>query len=116
MAPWAGRIKEGLITNSAGQQIQLPATIDPPHALHGFGLISSWQEIGPGRSLLHLPSPYGDATVEQKIEVLDDAIRWSLEYEPNGCDLPAWLGFHPWFARDLERVAAPRLNLMQQRC
>ena len=34
MAPWAGRIKEGLITNSAGQQIQLPATIDPPHALH----------------------------------------------------------------------------------
>jgi aldose 1-epimerase len=50
---------------------------------------------------LHLPSPYGDATVEQKIEVLDDAIRWSLEYEPNGCDLPAWLGFHPWFARDL---------------
>ena len=60
MAPWAGRIKEGLITNSAGQQIQLPATIDPPHALHGFGLISSWQEIGPGRSLLHLPSPYGD--------------------------------------------------------
>jgi galactose mutarotase-like enzyme len=38
MAPWAGRIKEGLITNSAGQQIQLPATIDPPHALHGFGL------------------------------------------------------------------------------
>ena len=36
MAPWAGRIKEGLITNSAGQQIQLPATIDPPHALHGL--------------------------------------------------------------------------------
>ena len=102
MAPWAGRIKEGLITNSAGQQIQLPATIDPPHALHGFGLISSWQEIGPGRSLLHLPSPYGNATVEQKIEVLDDAVRWSLEYDDNGCDLPAWLGFHPWFARDLE--------------
>jgi aldose 1-epimerase len=36
MAPWAGRIKEGLITNSAGQQIQLPATIDPPHALAWF--------------------------------------------------------------------------------
>ena len=101
MAPWAGRIKEGLITNSAGQQIQLPATIDPPHAIHGFGVISSWQEIGPGRSLLHLPSPYGNATVEQKIEVLDDAIRWSLEYDANGCDLPAWMGMHPWFARDL---------------
>ena len=103
MAPWAGRIKEGLITNSAGQQIQLPATIDPPHALHGFGLISSWQEIGPGRSLLHLPSPYGDATVEQKIEILDNAVRWSLEYEPGDCDMPAWMGFHPWFPRELDR-------------
>ena len=55
-------------------------------------------------------SPYGDATVEQKIEVLDDAIRWSLEYEPNGCDLPAWLGFHPWFARDLERGGSAEIE------
>jgi len=78
MAPWAGRINEGLITNTKGESFQLPATIDPPHALHGFGLISSWQEIGPGRSLLHLPAPYNGATVEQRIEVLDDAVRWSL--------------------------------------
>ena len=74
MAPWAGRINEGLIKDAQGQEFQLPATIDPPHALHGFGLISSWQEIGPGRSLLHLPAPYNGATVEQSIEVLDDAV------------------------------------------
>jgi aldose 1-epimerase len=103
MAPWAGRINEGLITNAKGDSFQLPATIDPPHALHGFGLISSWQEIGPGRSLLHLPAPYNGATVEQRIEVLDDAVRWSLEYDANGCDLPVWMGMHPWFARDLDR-------------
>jgi aldose 1-epimerase len=41
--------------------------------------------------------------VEQTIEVLDDAIRWSLEYDDHGCDLPFWLGMHPWFPRDLER-------------
>jgi aldose 1-epimerase len=75
----------------------------PPHAIHGFGFVSSWQEIGPGRSLLHLPKPYGSATVEQKVEVLDDAIRWSLEYDAGDCDLPAWLGFHPWFPRELDR-------------
>ena len=51
MAPWAGRIKEGLITNSAGQQIQLPATIDPPHALHGFGCCVVEQPITPERVL-----------------------------------------------------------------
>ena len=32
------------------------------------------------------------ATVEQTIEVLDDAIRWSLEYDDNGCDIPVWMG------------------------
>jgi aldose 1-epimerase len=101
MAPWAGRIKDGLITSPTLGEFQLPTVLDPPNALHGFGLTSSWQEIGPGRSLLHLPKPYGGATVEQTIEVLDDAIRWSLEYDANGCDLPVWLGMHPWFTRDL---------------
>ena len=102
MAPWAGRIRNGIIQNPSGKEFQLPTIFDPPHAEHGYGLISSWQEIGPGRSLLHLPSPYGGATVEQKFEVLDDALRWSLEYEPGKCDLPAWIGFHPWFPRELE--------------
>ena len=101
MAPWAGRIKDGLITSPTAGQFQLPTVLDPPNALHGFGVTSSWQEIGPGRSLLHLPKPYGGATVEQTIEVLDDAIRWSLEYDANGCDIPVWMGMHPWFARDL---------------
>ena len=101
MAPWAGRIRDGIIRNSSDKEFQLPTTIDPPHALHGFGFTSSWQEIGPGRALLHLPAPYGGATVEQRIEVLDDAVRWSLEYEPGHCDLPVWLGIHPWFPRDL---------------
>ena len=100
MAPWAGRVRDGLITSAAGVEHQLPTNIDPPHAIHGFGITSSWQEIGPGRSLLHLPKPYQGATVEQTIEVLDDAIRWSLEYDDNGCDLPFWLGMHPWFPRD----------------
>ena len=101
MAPWAGRIRDGIIRNSSDKEFQLPTTIDPPHALHGFGFTSSWQEIGPGRALLHLPAPYGGATVEQRIEVLDDAVRWSLEYEPGHSDLPVWLGIHPWFPRDL---------------
>jgi aldose 1-epimerase len=101
MAPWAGRIRDGLITSGSGVAHQLPTNIDPPHAIHGFGFVSSWQDIGPGRSLLHLPKPYLGATVEQRIEVLDDAIRWSLEYDDNGCDIPVWMGLHPWFARDL---------------
>jgi aldose 1-epimerase len=103
MGPWAGRIRDGIIRGADGEEIQLPTNIAPPHAMHGFGFTASWQEIGPGRSLLHLPKPYGSATVEQRVEVLDDAIRWSLEYDAGDCDLPAWLGFHPWFPRELDR-------------
>lgn len=110
MVPWAGRIRNGIIRNSSGQEFQLPTTYDPPHALHGFGYVSSWRDIGPGRSFLELPTPYGGATVEQKIEVLDDAVRWSLEYDPGKCDLPAWLGFHPWFPRDLGRGGSAEIE------
>ena len=101
MAPWAGRIRDGLIKDAAGVEYQLPTIFDPPNAMHGFGFTSTWREIGAGRALLELPAPYGGATVEQRIEVLDDAIRWSLEYEPGNCTIPAWLGLHPWFPRDL---------------
>ncbi len=110
MAPWAGRIRDGLITDGSGKEHQLPTIFDPPHAIHGFGLLETWREIGDGRALLELPAPYGGAFVEQRIEILDNAVRWSLEYESNGCDLPAWFGFHPWFPRELESGGAAEIE------
>ena len=41
MAPWAGRIKDGIIKSPSGESFQLPTQLDPPNALHGFGLTSS---------------------------------------------------------------------------
>ena len=101
MAPWAGRIKDGLVKDSKGVSHQLPTTFMPPHAIHGFGFFSSWQDLGGGKQLLEFPTPYNGALVIQHFEILDDALRWSLEYEANGCDLPVTLGFHPWFAREI---------------
>ena len=103
MAPWAGRIADGILYDKNDEEIILPTNWSPPHAIHGFGFHSSWEETGHGSARLILPEPYGGAIVEQRIEILDDAVRWSLEYEANGCELPAWLGFHPWFPRELER-------------
>jgi aldose 1-epimerase len=101
MAPYSGRIRNGVIRNSKGEEIQLPTSIDPPHALIGFGASSSWEDIGNGAQLLQLPPPFNGASVTQRFEILDDAIRWSLDYEAVGCDLPVTLGFHPWFPRDI---------------
>ena len=110
MAPWAGRIRDGLITDSAGAEHQLPIVLDPPHALHGFGVMYGWQELGKGRARLEFPEPYLGASVTQQIELVDNAIRWSLEYDDGGVDLPFWLGMHPWFARELGRGASAELE------
>jgi len=101
MVPYAGRINEGIVKDSKGKKFQLPSIFYPPHALLGFGAHLSWEDIGGGRQFLELPEPYQGATATQSYEILDNALRWSLEYEANGCDLPVTLGFHPWFARDI---------------
>ena len=66
LSPWAGRIRDGLITSPTTGEHQLPTNLMAPHAIHGFGFVSSWQEIGPGRSLLHLPKALwvGDGRTE----------------------------------------------------
>lgn len=110
MAPWVGRIKDGILTNSKKEIIQLPTTYMPPHAIHGFGFSSSWQDIGNGQQLLQLPDPYHSASVIQRFEILDDALRWSLEYEAGNCELPFSLGFHPVIARDIGRGDSAELD------
>ena len=110
MAPWAGRIADGLIKDGLGEDRILPTIWDPPNAIHGFGFTSSWEETGSGSARLELPDPYGGAVLEQRIEILDDAVRWILEYEGNGCDLPAWVGLHPWFPRELIRGGEAELE------
>ena len=61
MAPWAGRIKDGLIKDVNNKSYQLPTTYDHPFALHGLGFFSSWQDLGSGKQLLQLPPPYNGA-------------------------------------------------------
>ena len=110
MAPWAGRIRDGLVIDSSGAEHQLPINLDPPHALHGFGILSGWQDVGKGMARLEFPEPYRGASVVQHIELVDNAIRWSLECDDGGVDLPFWLGVHPWFARELGRGGSVELE------
>jgi aldose 1-epimerase len=110
MAPFAGRIKDGQIKDNAGKVHQLPTTYLPPFAIHGLAFSSSWQDLGGGRQLLELPPPYQGASVIQHFEILDLALRWSLEYEAGKCDLPFSLGFHPWIARDIGKGSSAQLN------
>jgi aldose 1-epimerase len=101
MVPWAGRIRNGLIANASGEVFTLPTHWDPPHAEHGFGFFSAWEEFDKNCTRLKLPSPYAPAVAEQTFEIDKNSLRWSIAYFSNGCTLPAWVGFHPWFRRTL---------------
>ncbi len=110
MVPWAGRIKNGIVQNPAGDEFLLPTDWDPPHAEHGFGFYSPWEVVARNRTRLQLPAPYAPGYAEQIFEVVGNKLRWSVEYFSNGCDLPAWVGFHPWFARALEQGGTAELS------
>jgi aldose 1-epimerase len=103
MVPWAGRIRDGLIKNSSGEIFRLPTNWEPPHAEHGLGFYSNWEVINENTTKLKFPDPYAPAYAEQRFVVVGNCLRWNLEYYPNGCTLPAWVGFHPWFPRTLAR-------------
>lgn len=110
MAPWAGRIRDGRLATSNGESYQLPTNLAPPHAIHGFTLLDSWQELGPGHFGIDFSAPFGGARAEERFEVLDNALRWSLEYEAGDCELPFWMGFHPWFPRELSRGGSVEID------
>ena len=75
MSPWAGRVRDGLMKDASGVEHTLPTNWLPPHAIHGYGFVSSWEETGSGRARLELPAPYNNAVVTQTIEVLDEIGR-----------------------------------------
>ena len=110
MGPWAGRVRDGLIKDSKGNSHQLPTNFTPPHAIHGFTLTGAWQDLGAGYFAIDFPEPYLGARMEQRFEILDNALRWSLEYEGGDSDLPFWMGFHPWFPRELERGGSVEID------
>jgi aldose 1-epimerase len=114
MAPYAGRIKNGILRDSKGKKHQLPNSIDPmgtQHALIGFGVTSSWEDLGGGKQILDLPNPFQGASVTQQFEILGNSLRWSLDFQANGCDLPVTLGFHPWFARNIGKGGSAEILL-----
>ena len=52
MAPFAGRVKNGVVRDLKGNEYQLPTNFDPPHALNGQAVLSSWEDLGGGRQFL----------------------------------------------------------------
>ena len=107
MAPFAGRIRDGRFT-FAGRVHQLERNL-PPHAIHGTVFDRPWQVVSRGLDSATLAVDLGPGWP------FAGRVSHALSLKPGGLDatltleaaeeMPAWLGWHPWFRRRLGDAA-----------
>jgi galactose mutarotase-like enzyme len=74
-----------------------------PHAIHGVVFDRPW-DVAAGDTIrvrLGEPWPFG-GTVTQRFALEADALRVTLELAADE-PMPAWMGWHPWFRRRIDR-------------
>jgi aldose 1-epimerase len=105
MAPWAGRIRDGVL-RASGAEHRLPTDRTHPHAGHGLVLDRPWQVLDRSPSAARLACdlderwPWrGRVTAEVRLE--DGALVQRAEVAALDAAFPATLGWHPWFRRRL---------------
>ena len=99
MAPWVGRLRDGRL-NYRGSQYQFTAN-DGPHALHGLVTDRPWQVTGDGELSIELGAPWPwPCRVVQRTQLHSGRATFRIEVHASG-DMPAAVGWHPWFVRHL---------------
>jgi aldose 1-epimerase len=104
MAPWAGRIADGLLEVD-GRSYQLPLHGED-HAMHGTTYDRTW-EVGASNSegvVLRTdlgPSWPFDGEASLAWRSLDGGLRMRLAVLAHE-RMPVWVGIHPWFRRTLD--------------
>ncbi len=107
MAPWAGRIRRGQARWN-GRLLTLEPWLDG-HAIHGSVHSIPWERIADSEWEVAVPGPwFGQARVRHELTLHDDRLDLRLEVHADGEPVPATVGWHPWFRRN---VAGSRLHL-----
>jgi aldose 1-epimerase len=114
MVPWAGRLRNGAFSWD-GDMYAMPIDF-PPHSIHGTTYDTAWQHLTGGSEWamigvrLETPWPFG-GTATHLINLGPDALTQTLTIAAGDRDMPATLGWHPWFRRTLERGSALELDV-----
>jgi aldose 1-epimerase len=107
MAPFAGRIRSGLFSWD-GQDYELPLNFFGQHAIHGTTNDTPWTHLSGGTewamigTRLGAPWPFG-GSVTHLMHLSASSLTQTITIAAGNCDMPASLGWHPWFRRQLER-------------
>jgi aldose 1-epimerase len=108
MAPFAGRIRDGRFT-FRGRTHQLETNL-PPNAIHGTVFLRPWEVTTSAADRVELVTELGPGwpfhgRVTESIALRADGLDASLALEADE-PLPAWLGWHPWFKREVGGAVA----------
>lgn len=105
MVPFAGRVRGGIFTFE-GRTYTLPMRL-PPHALHGTVLDRRWRGVDDTTIETELGPDWPFAgRVVQRFELGSDHLTCHLELHAEE-RMPASMGWHPWFVRQLPPAAVP---------
>ena len=108
MAPFAGRIRDGRV-RVGGAEVELPRD-DPPNAIHGTVAGVPWTVDAAEPAAVSLSVALGPpwpaaGSVTQRLALSGDRLEGELVLRAEDA-MPAWIGWHPWFARRLARGGA----------
>ena len=108
MAPFAGRIRDGRFT-FRGRDHQLETNM-PPNAIHGTVFTRPWEVTAQTVERAELAIDLGSGwpfrgRVTQRIALRPDGLDARLKLEADE-PMPAWLGWHPWFRREVSGSTA----------
>lgn len=109
MVPWCGRLKFGELSFE-GASWNFPIT-SAPHANHGTAMHTTWTSDQPGhlRAELGEPWPFG-GHVEQRFELTDTSLTVHMSVHAGERAMPAQMGWHPWYRRQLDAGGALELD------
>jgi aldose 1-epimerase len=117
MIPWCGRLPNGRL-EFGGATHEFPIT-SPPHANHGRAHLQDWTEredhTGSEAAFtiateLADPWPLG-GTVSQRFELTDTSLTVTATVTATDQAMPAMIGWHPWFNRQLHRGEPAELRV-----
>ncbi len=107
MAPFAGRIRGGRFSWE-GEDYELPLNFFGQHAIHGTTTDTPWTHLSGGAewamigTRLGAPWPFG-GSVTHLMHLSAWSLTQTITIAAGNSDMPASLGWHPWFRRRLER-------------
>lgn len=109
MVPWCGRLQHGRLAHD-GVVHRFPLS-KPPHAIHGLAHTQPWTRLDDHtiRTDLVDPWPFGGYAL-QRFDLTETSFTTTLEVHATGVAIPAMAGWHPWFARRLDRGGEAELT------